>query len=74
VGLVCLSVRSYGSFVQHVESFRGAVELDFSPIHEVDNEGIFLGGVKDNFVDCLILLNDRENTPVSSLFGREILI
>jgi hypothetical protein len=39
-----------------IESFRGAVELDFSPILEVDNEGIFLGGVKDNFVDCLILL------------------
>jgi hypothetical protein len=39
-----------------IESFRGAVELDFSPILEVDNEGIFLGGIKDNFVHCLVLL------------------
>jgi hypothetical protein len=39
-----------------IEPFRGAAELDFSPILEVDNEGIFLGGVKDNLVHCLIPL------------------
>ena len=39
-----------------VESFRGTVELDFSPILEVDNEGIFLGGVKNNLIHCLVFL------------------